>query len=215
MRVGLRTLVPLALCAAAAAAAAAHFVVDVVGDFALSHDSYDHLQHGSRGVVTAIAVVLAGMLALRGLVSCCEIAERDRTRIAAAKFGLAETMAFFVVVLVMAAMLVPSMEFLDARVAGAAFGGIGDAFGGSLLIGLTCIAVCAALAAGSVYALVRWLVSHRESIASMVATLLRHITGARRITSRPLERWNGLTLRRRTLRARQRAKRGPPEILFA
>ena len=215
MRVGLRTLVPLALCAAAAAAAAAHFVVDVVGDFALSHDSYDHLQHGSRGVVTAVALVLAAMLALRGLASCCEIAARNRTRLAPVNFGLSETIAFFVVVLVSATVLVPSMELLDARVAGTAFGGIGDAFGGSLLVGMTCIAVCAALAGASVYALVRWLVSHRDSIATMVATLLRHITGAPRIASRPLERWNGLTLRRRTLPARQFTKRGPPEILLA
>lgn len=215
MRVGLRTLVPLALCAAAVAAAAAHFVVDVVGDFALTHDSYDHLQHGSRGVVTAAALALAGMLAMRGLASCCEIAARNRTRIAAINFTLTETIVFFVTVPITAAVLVPSMELLDARVAGAAFGGIGDAFGGSLFVGLTCIAVCAGLAAGAVYALVRWLVSHRDSVVTMVATLLRRITGAPRIASRPSERWNGLTLRRRTLRARQFAKRGPPEILLA
>src|SRR5580704_1729911 len=81
VRVGFRTLVSLALCAVAAGAAMAHVAIDVVGDYALTADSYDHLRHGSRDVVSAVALVLAVVLAARGLRLCCEIASLNRSRI--------------------------------------------------------------------------------------------------------------------------------------
>ncbi|MBV8196851.1 MAG: hypothetical protein JO263_01840 [Candidatus Eremiobacteraeota bacterium] len=214
MRVGLRTLVPLALCAAALAAAAAHFLIDVVGDYALSNDSYDHLRHGSRGLLTAIALALAAMLALRGLRACCEVASRNRARVATVHFGLPETVAFFAAVLVLAALLVPAMEIFDARAAGLGFGGVGDAFGGSLFIGLSSVVCCASLAAASLYGLARWLISHRDSIATIVEVLLRRASDDPRVVSKLLHRPIDVTLRRRTPHAPLLAKRGPPEVLF-
>ena len=77
-----------------AAAAMAHVAIDVVGDFALAHDSYDNLAHGSRELVTAIALLAALVLALRGLKSCCEIAALNRRRVLRISFGLRQTIGY-------------------------------------------------------------------------------------------------------------------------
>ena len=81
VRIGSRTLVSLAFCAAVAAAVIAHIAIDVLGDYALTADSYDNLRHGSRELASFIAFILAVTLAVRGLRICCEIAAANRTRI--------------------------------------------------------------------------------------------------------------------------------------
>ena len=48
-----------------------------------------------------------------------------------------------------------------------------DAFGGSIPLGLGTTFVCAALVALFVCAVARWLISHRDSIATMIETFLR------------------------------------------
>ncbi len=215
MRVPAKTLVSLALCAAAVAAATAHFVIDVVGDFALSHDSYDHLRHGSREIVSAVALALGTMLAIRGLRACCEIAARNRARVGSIHFGFIETAGFFAGVVLFTALLVPSMEILDATAAGLAFGGLGDAFGGSLPIGITSAVSCALLAGASLYGLARWLISHRDSIVVIVETLLRRISNAPCVNSNFVARGASVMPRRRTPHAPHLAKRGPPQFRFA
>ena len=214
MRVASRTLISLALCAAAAAAAAAHFLIDVVGDFALRHDTYDHLRHGSRSLVTIVALGLAAGLAARGLGACCDIGARNRVRAVAIKFDLPDTVAFFVGVVALVAVLVPAMEIFDARAAGLGFGSLGDAFGGSLLVGVATAVACASAAAASLYAMARWLCAQRDSITAMFATLLRR-RGEPPVPSSLVERPIFVALRRRTPHAPQLAKRGPPEVLFA
>ncbi|MFZ0365083.1 MAG: hypothetical protein WAL67_12850, partial [Candidatus Cybelea sp.] len=58
-RIDLPALLTLVLCAASAAAGLAHYAIDVVGDFALAHDDYDGVAHGSRELVTALGLVIA------------------------------------------------------------------------------------------------------------------------------------------------------------
>lgn len=214
VRVGLKTLVPLAFCAAAAASAAAHFIIDVLGDYALKHDSYDHLRHGSREVVACVALVLAAMLAGRGLRVCCEIAARNRTRILPRAGSVHEQLAFLFNAVAATVVLVPAMEWLDGRSGGMPVRALDDAFGGSLLLGLATTVVCALMIGAAVYHLARWLISHHDSIATIIETFLRAAEGSTRPCEFDLTRQRITPRRRRTPHALALSKRGPPEMLF-
>jgi hypothetical protein len=106
-------------------------------------------------------------------------------------------------------MLVPAMECLDARLDGTAVRQIGDAFGGSLLIGLVTTAVCAGLVAALIFALARWLISYRDAIVTILETLLRWNGDAVRRFACDLDRYR-LTFQRRASYASPLSKRGPP-----
>ncbi|HXO17854.1 MAG TPA: hypothetical protein VN909_06760 [Candidatus Dormibacteraeota bacterium] len=214
VRVGFRTLVSLALCAAAAGAALAHYAIDVVGDYALARDSYDHLAHGSRELVTGIALVAAAVLAARGLRVCCEIATINRGLVARPVLRLRETIGLLFGAVAASAVMVPAMECLDGRLDGVPVVRFADAFGGSIPLGLGTTLLCAGFVALLVYGVARWLISHRDSIATMIETLLRRIT----LSAQP-NRY-GLAAQRFTPRLRQTAhalrltKRGPPATSF-
>ena len=137
MRAGLRMLGPLLLCASAAAAALADYAIDVVGDYALRQDTYDAIEHGSRELVIGIALIVAALLALRGLRTCCDVALANRGRLALPAVGRGQVLGFLAGSLATTVLLVPAMEVLDGRISGDPVSGIDDAFGGSLLLGLT------------------------------------------------------------------------------
>ena len=82
-RIDLRTLLTLVLCAGSVAAGLAHNAIDIVGDYALAHDSYDNVAHGSRELVTALGFFVAVLLTARALRACFQIAAANRTRILA------------------------------------------------------------------------------------------------------------------------------------
>jgi len=214
MRVGFRTLVSLALCAAAAGAALAHVAIDVVGDYALDRDSYDHLRHGSRELVTGFALVVAAMLAVRGLRVCCEIAQRNRGSLARPMLGLPELLGALGTAVAASVVAVPAMELFDGRLDGVAVTNLADAFGGSIALGVATTILCAALVASVVYGLALWLISHRDSIATIIETLLRRI-----VTAPPRSAYDLATQRfipnRCALPALRLAKRGPPVARFA
>jgi hypothetical protein len=215
VRVGLRTIVSLALCAAAMGAALAHLAIDVVGDYALTRDSYDHLRHGSREVVTGIALLVAALLAARGLRFCCEIAADNRTRLLRPALRLREVVGMLVGAVAASAAIVPAMEYLDGRLDGQPVRRLGDAFGGSIPLGLGTTLVCATLVALLVYGLARWLISHRDSIATIIETFLRSFGDGVRSSGYERVRELFTTRRRRTISALRLAKRGPPETRFA
>jgi hypothetical protein len=210
VRVGVRTLAYLALCAAAAAAALAHFAIDIVGDFALSHDTYDNLPHDSRGLIAGLALVIAAVLARRGLRSCFEIAAANRTRIRQSAPGAAIAIGFVLSVVALTATVVPAMEWLDGRLGGVPVEELADAFGGSIFLGLGTTAVCAAFVALLVYSIASWLIAHRDSIATAIVTLLRRLAGAVRPCSHDLARYLSTPRRRRAPQALRLSKRGPP-----
>lgn len=177
MRLGLRTLVPLFLCAAAGAAAVAHVAIDIVGDYALPEDTYDHLAHDSRNLVAGLALAAAILIAVRGLRACCDVAVANRGRLRGRGLGKSTIAAFVAGVVAVAAFLVPAMELLDARLDGAPLAGLDDAFGGSLVLGILVTAVCAAVIAAVVIAVAAWIVAHRDVIETIVVSLLGRIAG--------------------------------------
>jgi hypothetical protein len=215
VRVGFRTIVSLALCAAALGAAAAHFAIDVVGDYVLTSDSYDHLRHGSRELVGAIAVLVAVFLAARGLRICCEIAAINRTRLLRPVLRARELVGILVGAVAVSAATVPAMEYLDGRLDGSPVRGLAEAFGGSILLGLGTTLVCAAFVAVLVCALARWLISHRDSIASLLETFLRCVDDTVRQNGYDCEAPFHTVRARRAVHALRLAKRGPPETRFA
>ncbi|HZY97059.1 MAG TPA: hypothetical protein VFE35_08145 [Candidatus Cybelea sp.] len=215
MRLGARTLVLLALCAAAAAAAIAHVAIDVLGDYALARDSYDNLRHGSRELVSGLALMLALVLAARGLRICFEIAAANRARILRPVHRLSEAIAFVLTAVAAAAMMVPAMEWLDGRLGDVPVQRLDDAFGGSLLLGLGTTIVFTAAVATVVYGIARWLISHRDSIATIIVTLLRHSSETSRPTTYQTAHQRIAPRRQRTLHALRLSKRGPPVANFA
>ncbi len=214
VRVGLRTIVSLALCAAAAGAAIAHLAIDVVGDYVLASDSYDHLRHGSRELLTGIALIVAAVLAAQGLRICCEIASKNRTRLLRPSLPLPETIGMLAGAATASLAIVPGMEYLDGRLDGMPVRGIADAFGGSIPLGLATTLACATLVAISVYAFARWLISHRDSVATIIETLLRRSVENDRPQEYDLTAQR-VMVRRRTPNALRLAKRGPPQTRFA
>ena len=75
--------------------------------------------------------------------------------------------------MLLASVLVPAMELFDSRLAGTALSGLDDAFGGSVLLGLSTTLVCAAAVAITVFALARWILSHRDRIIAAIAGIIR------------------------------------------
>jgi hypothetical protein len=209
-RAGWRTLVTLALCAASAAAALAHYAIDVVGDFALAHDTYDDVAHASRELVTGLAIVLALVLAARGLRACFAIAAANRTCVSMPRPSALECVTFVGGVVALCTVIVPAMEILDGRLGGEPVRYANDAFGGSILLGVGVIAVCAAAVGAIVYAVATWLVGHRDALATMIETLLCRSAGALRPSSFDLVRQRFTPRRRRAPHALRLSKRGPP-----
>lgn len=212
MRAGLRTFVPLLLCAAAGAAALAHVAIDVVGDYALPRDSYDYIAHDSRNLVACLALGAAIVIALRGLRVCCDLATANRGRLPGGDIARSTAIAFVGIVTAAATFFVPVMELLDSRIDGIPLEGFDDAFGGSLLLGIVVAVACAMLVAGVVLALAAWLLAHREAIETIVVWLLGH-SGAGAPKNVPALRRRFVLLRRsHYVFALRLCKRGPPRV---
>jgi hypothetical protein len=210
MRLGVRAVTSLALCAAAAGAALAHVAIDILGDYVLSRDSYDYLRHDSRPLVSGVAVLIALALAARGLRICCRIAVQNRTRLRRTVITLGEGAALIGGSLLAGAFIVPSMELLDGRLDGSSVNGLADAFGGSILLGLGTTLVCTALAALALYAIARWLLAHRDSIASLIGTLIRRVLDPPAFPQREITRLRFAAIDRRDVPGFKLSKRGPP-----
>ena len=193
----------------------AHYAIDVIGDYALDRDSYDHLRHGSRELVTGIALVVAAYLAARGLRICCEIAATNRTRLLRPALPLRETIGLFSAAVGASVAIVPAMEYFDGRLDGVPVAGFADAFGGSILLGLATTLVSATFVALLVYAIARWLIGHRDSITTIIETLLGRMQGAVRPSGYDLVAQLVTPRRRRTPNALRLSKRGPPAASFA
>jgi hypothetical protein len=215
VRVGFRTMASLALCAAAAGAAIAHLAIDVLGDYALPRDSYDHLRHGSRELVTGLALLVAVVLAARGLRVCCDIAAKHRSRLQRPLLGLHETIAMLFGAVTASLAIVPAMEYFDGRLDGIPVRGLSEAFGGSIPLGVATTIAAAGLFAAIVYAVARWLISHRDSIATIIEVLLRPFIGAPRAAGYDRLGRHVMPRRRRAPNALRLAKRGPPATTFA
>lgn len=213
VRVGFRTLVSLALCAAALAGALAHYAIDVVGDFALRRDAYDGLAHGSREYAVGLAVVFAVIAAGHGLRACCRLAQRAQGRLAKPELTAAGTAGYATVAVIVACIGVPAMEWFDNALAAVPLTHLGDAFGGSLLLGLSTTLLCATFVASMFYLFARWLLEHRDIIVAIVSTLLRRCNEDVVAFCNDLDRY-GLHRQASSPVALCLAKRGPPVAIF-
>lgn len=211
----MRTIAWLVFCASALGAALAHLAIDFVGDYALAHDSYDHIQHGSRVLVSGVAILIALVLAARGLRVCCEIAARHRTRLLRPALRVREILRMVGGAAVISVAIVPAMEYLDGWLSGTPVRQFSDAFGGSIPLGLVTTVCCAAVVALFVCLIAHWLISHRDSIAAVIETFSNPVKdcvlpGGHDVFCAPF------TLhRRRAIYALRLAKRGPPAARFA
>jgi len=127
---------------------------------------------------------------------------------------LRETVGTIAAAMLTSSAIVPAMEFFDGRLDGEPVRRLGDAFGGSIVLGLAITLICAALVALAVCVVARWLISYRDSIVTIVETLLRPLRSAV-CASRYHDLRQTFTLRSRcTPNALRLAKRGPPVYSF-
>jgi hypothetical protein len=206
-----RWLVLFVVAAAAASAALAHAVIDVIADYLVPHASFDDVgSHGSRELVVAVAVAAAGIIAMRGFRLCCEAAARRGVRAPEPprwSYGI----AFVLATVALASLAVPAMEWIDTLLAGQPLGGLDDAFGGSVSLGLVTIALCAGPLALATFAFVRWLLSHRDRIiAAIVAIITKSYVAPP--SAATLRTFATAPVRRRSIASMRRGKRGPPRF---
>jgi hypothetical protein len=109
---------------------------------------------------------------------------------------------------------VPAMEWFDDALAAVPLTPVGDAFGGSLLLGLATTLFCSAFVAVIFYAFTRWLLEHRDVIVAIVATLLPRRNDVAVPVCTDLD-FRGFQRQSPSLVALSLAKRGPPVADFA
>jgi hypothetical protein len=209
MSVASRSLVALVIAAAAAAAVVAHGTIDIIADYLVAHASYDDVSsHDSRGLVAALACVVAAVVALRGLRLCFDAAAHGTLASSPAPSWRSAPL-FAGATMLLASIAVPAMELFDSRLAGTTLAGFDDAFGGSVLLGLGTTLACAAAIAIAVFAFARWILSHRDRIIAAIVGIVRSrsqaYAGVRRSRS-----FAGAPICLRRLSALRRGKRAPP-----
>jgi hypothetical protein len=204
----------MVVAAAAAAAVLAHGTIDVIADYLVAHASYDDVSsHNSRGLVVALGAAVAGAIALHGLRLCCDAAAH-RTLASPAPPSWRSAPLFIGATMLLAAIAVPAMELFDSRLAGTTLGSLGDAFGGSVFLGLATTLACAAGVAIAAFALARWLLSYRDRIIAAIVAIIRwrsqEYTGPRRSRS-----FADAPICPRRVSALRRGTRAPPMMPFA
>ncbi len=125
-------LLAVAVCVSALLA---HVGIDIVGDFALPHDTYDDVAHASR---TWVVLAAAGLLCLGAVgVIWSALDQRGFGRASAVQLGLFQRpLLAGIAVFVLALGAVVSMEALDAALAGDDVANLSVALGGSVWLGL-------------------------------------------------------------------------------
>jgi hypothetical protein len=111
---------------------------------------------------------------------------------------------------VLSVAIVPAMEYLDGLLNGIPVRNLSEAFGGSMVLGLSTTVICAMLIAALVFAIARWLISHRDTIANIIETLITHRAASDRPTRGEVIGQLFAPRHRRTPHALKRCKRGPP-----
>lgn len=211
MRVASRSLIVLLIAGVAASAAFAHYAIDVVADYLVDHASFDDFAgHGSREVAGILAIVLGAALAVRGFRLCCDaLAARRGPAAGIQPPGWWMLVPFAAATVLAACAAVPLMECIDARFAGEAVDSLADAYGGSVPVGVVTTALCALAVAVTLFALVRWLLSHRERIVAVIVSAIRR-SYATPPAARQVRRRRGIVVCRPRLTASRRGLRAPP-----
>ena len=168
--------------AALAAAAAAHLFIDLIGDFALPHDSYDGMTHNAR----TLAFVVVPAIALGGILHMLWSAlDRARESTGAFRALVRPILAipawrFAATIAILALMMVMAMESADALLNGVRIDDFADVFGGSILLGLAVTLVMSACIGFATSRIFRAVAAAHGCIVDLVYAL---IVGIRRACS--------------------------------
>lgn len=205
----------LLVLAASAAAVASHLAVDVLGDYLLAHDSYDHVAHHSRSYALVCAAALALSCAWIFIAAAVKDA-RNRSGALRSLVGWSAKRSPWVLIGFVApatvTMLV-GMESLDAWVGRDRLPGFASALGGSIPLGLG-VALCAAALSGAVlWRTLRAIAQSHREIAMVFERLvrIRYCANGSRVKT-----WSvvepGTSLSRLCALATRAGKRAPPAI---
>jgi hypothetical protein len=201
------TLLLLAVCVSAFVA---HQAIDIVGDFALPHDTYDDIGHSSRIGTLVGALVFVLVASFRMLGAALSKAHGDRSALGVFRSLIKSPLRFTCAVAVLSVFAVAGMEWSDAFMSGGDLDGIDDAFGGSLPLGLSLTLLVAAAVSCAVVKFARVL----ESPCELVVAFLRIL--AARPRDHAVDSIVGFAAleiaprRRFSVHARRAPKRGPP-----
>ncbi len=200
----------LAICATALlAAVSSHVAIDVLGDYLVRDDSYDHLAHGSRVLFTFAALGLAAVAGSYLFSQMCATAASLRERVRMLHVARVRVAAAIACAVALALLVVPAMETFDALHAGSDIDSLADAFGGSLALGVGTTITCALAWSAMVLGLAVWLVRHRERVARLLFAFL-HISHVHATCAHERRVPVALLASAPTRRTRHRSKRGPP-----
>jgi len=164
----------LLLVAVCAAAVLSHVAIDVVGDYAPWHDTYDGVEHSSR-LAVVVAAVGFSLLAILGLLwSACDAA---RSAHRAPPPRIARNVRLFVLGVVgLTVLSVAGMESLDVLATGDSLSGIADVFGGSLWLGLGISIVSGLLASALALRVARFIERTRSLLVRAIETLIAELS---------------------------------------
>lgn len=196
--------------AGALAAAVAHVVIDVAGDYLLTRDAYDGLAHNSRTVLLAAVGIAVLMAAIRTIFDALD--RRCGSRIsllALVRSELGRPWRFVGASVAVATVLLMAMEAFDCSLVGHV-DGLDDLFGGSLLLGLTTVAITGLLCGWGVHRIARRIARYEAPIAAFILAVLNLGSPAPAAGSTRQRMGEPRRVSRALLLSRRRHKRGPP-----
>jgi hypothetical protein len=191
------------------AAVSAHVGIDVLGDFLVRDDTYDHLAHGSRVLFTLTALGLGASAGFYLFSHLCAAAASLRLRVRMLRIGRNHVIFVVACVVALALILVPLMETIDALRAGGDVDSLADAFGSSLLLGMSTTIACALVWSAGVLGVAAWLIRHRDRVAGLLAAFL-DLSRARITCVHERRAATPILASASARRARHHCKRGPP-----
>ena len=206
----------VALCVALCAALLAHVAIDVAGDYLLAHDSYDAIEHHSRGFIASSALALALVAigaALRAALADARGDERAFCALVRASLP-ASPGRFAGEILTLTFLGLLAMEALDAALAGQRIDDLADLLGGSSTLG-----PATAIACGLFATLVAWMSLVR--LARVHDVIVRAIAAFVRLATDEVSCATPVSVRRGRpaitvpALARRLAGRAPPAVLPA
>jgi hypothetical protein len=161
------------LLTALVAAAAAHSLIDIIGDYALPHDSYDGIAHHARTLAFVVVMIFAVGGALRLLWSAIDAGHASTGAFRALVKPLLALPAwrFAVATTLVAVVSVIAMESADLLLDGIRIDDFADVFGGSLALGTAVtftISVCIGTAVSHLF---RALAAGHSTIVEIVCAL--------------------------------------------
>jgi hypothetical protein len=203
----------MVVLAACAAALFAHVAIDLAGDVLLAHDTYDGVDHYSRGEVLAGGLGAAATALLRMVWRALEEARigRSAPRPRFEEIFGRTPWPFVPAVAALALPTLMTMELADVLGTGGRVDDLTDLLGGSALLGSGITTIAALLVAVAARRIARFIFSSHDVLVAAIGRLVVLLTRlnvpmGRRIARSARRR----AQRQRSILARRCGKRGPP-----